>query len=465
MLTPRRHFSFGIIYYSKPVFFLSGIPSRLVFSFTLLIISLFTELSFGQTIHDPLKTVTITQDQIIDQGKLSKSWNEDAILIDFEGLGNLEEIAGFYYGNQNTSGQPGYDFGIEFQKGSQAIIDAAHGGSGNFIKNDFGTTILFSKDNNTIVINVDSGFNKEFTCYYTSATPVSCNIYDATDRAGMLLASQTADPVYNEGDNPGMIFSEWKKLEIKFSGIAKSVVLTGKANKCAYDDLLFGHSTSGKSKSPTAQNDGNNTSEFVTLLTEPVNTTEKGKIFLTGGSRFGVNIGKEKYKSDGKVVEGSESIYYDLDFLLKGGYYFLDNFVGGLFIDLEFYNNKPSDGGYGYDKGATFIAGPFARYYVPVSDKLVPFAEAQVGWGIDNSSSKYSSTSDWVDSDQSVFTYRLGAGATYFINNTIGVDFFTGFQHDAYKYKDSGDSESSSSVDISNMFTLQLGLVIVLDVK
>jgi hypothetical protein len=99
---------------------------------------------------------------------------------------------------------------------------------------------------------------------------------------------------------------------------------------------------------------------------------------------------------------------------------------------------------------------------VPVSDKVLPFAEAQFGYGIDHASSKSSSTSDWIKENQNVLTYRLGAGATYFINNMVGFDFLMGYQHDSYKYKDSG-SDSSDSKLVYNIFTLQLGIVVVLD--
>ena len=442
--------------------------SKYSLQIVLIIIAIFSISSisalYGQSIHDPLKTATITNEQVMDLGRLSQSLSEGQMTLDFEGLGNLEEIKSFYNGGHSVTGTSGYESGIEFKSGAMAIINAANGGSGNFAKKDLGATVLFSAKNDQIIINIDSGFYKEFSCYYTSVAPVTCSVFDAADGTGNLLATEKTAASTEAGVGQEFIFTSWKRLALQFSDVARSVVLTGNANMCAYDDLVFGSATIGKKQSSVSKTDRSNDSEFISLLSEPATTTERGKLFLTGGSRFGVNVGKEKQKSGGSVVENSESAYYDLDFLFRGGYYFLNNLVGGIYFDLELYNNKPSEISNGYKKGTTLIAGPFARFYVPVNDKLIPFAEAQVGFGIDNSRSKYSSSSDWIDSDQSVFTYRLGGGATYFINNMIGVDFFTGFQHDSYTYKDSDDGSSSSKY-ISNMFTLQLGIVFVLDVN
>jgi opacity protein-like surface antigen len=202
---------------------------------------------------------------------------------------------------------------------------------------------------------------------------------------------------------------------------------------------------------------------FAGMLTTPMSQTEKGKLFLDGSSSLHLNIGSSKSKSDGEVVEGSGYSYFDFNFLPKAGYFFIPNFVGGLFMDIEAYSDKSKDASDYQQKGVTFVAGPFVRYYVPVTDQFMPYAEAQVGFGVDNSKTKYSSSDDWSKTNESVFTYRLGGGATYFFNEIVGCDLFLGYQHDSYKYKDSGDNESSDSKSIYSQFTMQLGIVVILD--
>jgi hypothetical protein len=94
---------------------------------------------------------------------------------------------------------------------------------------------------------------------------------------------------------------------------------------------------------------------------------------------------------------------------------------------------------------------------------LLPYAEGQVGFGIDNHKSKYGSGGDWSKSHESVFTYRVGGGATYFINDIVGADLFLGYLHDSYGYKDSSDgSRSSGSKSIYGEFNMQIGIIVIL---
>jgi hypothetical protein len=191
--------------------------------------------------------------------------------------------------------------------------------------------------------------------------------------------------------------------------------------------------------------------------------TDKGKLFLAGSYRLGFNYGVEKQKNDGNVVSGSENSYINFDYMNKLGYFFIDNLAAGLFVDLEFYSNKYKDDSYFY-KSTTFIIGPWVRYYIPVSGDLKPYAEGQVGFGLDNSKYRYNTTDAWTKTNEGVFTYRLGAGATYFFNDYVGADLFLGFLHDSYKLKDTGSPErSSNSKYIYNEFLVQIGIVVLID--
>jgi hypothetical protein len=193
---------------------------------------------------------------------------------------------------------------------------------------------------------------------------------------------------------------------------------------------------------------------------------EKGKIFIEGTSNLGLNFGAESQKVNGDKTDGKGYKYYNFDLQPRAGYLFNDNLVGGGYLDMEFYGDKDNDDvPFGQTtKGATFILGPFARYYFHVCDKLLPYAEAQVGFGIDNYKEKYNDGGDWSKYNETVFSYRLGGGATLFFNKTIGADLFLGYSHEAYRHKDSSSPERSSdnTKTIYNEFVMQLGLVIVL---
>jgi hypothetical protein len=415
-------------------------------------------------IHDPNVKISVTDDQVRALGEASPNEISLPIVLDFEGMRNLDEILQFYHGGTSKSGFSGTNRGISFSPGANAIIDKQHGGSGNFSSEPQPNTVMFSLSGNEISINIDSGFTEAFSFLYTSSSPGTVSIFDGPDGTGNLLASKPFQPLTSGPDSVALTipFKNWQWIKLTFANTARSVVIMGAANQYAFDDLTFGNDTHGKSKG-LAGSGGGKSSGFSSYFTKSSSMTERGKLFIEGASRFGISIGNEKSKSGGSVVDGSESTYYDLYFLPKVGYFIIDNLVGGIYIDLELYNNKPkAETGYGY-KGVTFIFGPFARYYVPVSDKIIPFAEAQVGFGIDSYSSRSSSSSDWYKTKESVFTYRLGAGATYFVNEVVGLDAFAGFLHDSYKYKESEDeSRSSDSKSIYNEFILQLGIVVIL---
>jgi hypothetical protein len=269
---------------------------------------------------------------------------------------------------------------------------------------------------------------------------------------------------------PNTYFDNWQRLKVVFPGTARSVTFTCAANQCGFDDIRLGEETGGKGKAvggAAVAGTGEKSGFGETVKSSKIQT-EKGNLFLAGASSLNMSIGGEKSKSDGNVSEGSESTVFDLNFIPKAGYFFINNLVGGLFIDAEFYSNMPKDDDGYSEKSTTFIIGPFARFYIPVCEKMIPFAEAQVGFGVDNSKTKYSSSADWYETKYGVFTYRLGAGATYFFNDAVGADLFLGYQHDSYKYKDTGSGgergiTSSDSKLVYGEFVFQLGIVVVLD--
>jgi hypothetical protein len=195
---------------------------------------------------------------------------------------------------------------------------------------------------------------------------------------------------------------------------------------------------------------------------------EKGKYFVAGSNRLEVNIGGETQKVDGDKVEDAGYSYFDFDFQPRVGYTIIDNLVGGLFMDIDKWSQKDKDDTYGYTyKGTYFVVGPFARYYFPICDKLIPFAEAQVGFGVDTDKSKYNDDDEWDKYKEGVFTYRVGGGATYFFNDMVGADLFLGFLHDAYTHKGDEEGEASRSDHkekyIYNEFIMQIGIVVLLD--
>ncbi len=438
---------------------------KLNFLFTLLIAPSLTGLQAqGPTVHNPEIITTVTADQVRAWGAPTDQAASGVIALNFEGMGNLDEISQFYNGGTSNDGFSGKKYGVYFSNNALAIINAANGGSGNFISSSGSKTALFFLTGSGFTLSAPSGFTNSLSFRYTSSAIVSVSVYDGVDGTGNLLASQQFQPLVMGKKGGQRYFDNWKHSVVNFSGTAKSVTFSGQPDQCAFDDVTLGSESPGKNKGAavSGQNAGGGTMETGTAALTGKALTEKGKWFLEGASRLGLSAGGSKSKSDGNVIDGSESKYFNFDIIPKAGYFFIDNLVGGLFMDFEIKNDRSKDESGYNNKETIFVIGPFARYYIPICDKLLPYAEGQVGFGIDNYKSKYGS-GDWSKSKESVFTYRVGGGATYFINDIVGADLFLGYLHDSYKFKDSGDgSRSSGSKSVYGEFNMQIGIVVIL---
>jgi hypothetical protein len=462
MLPPQRHFTCWYLLIINRLSFHS-LKFGLYLFLTAIIVS-FSNLISAQDkfVQDPAINNGITDDKAKESGEANRNEISNPVILNFDGLSDREVILNYYNGQKSKTGDLSNVQGIGFSSGARAIIINKEDQL-NFAEVYNPETAMIFISGNGVTINCSKGFNSGFSFRFSTSESGTISIYDSTDGNGELLASGTFQPSIfnrkNKDSDPG--FDNWQHFKLSFPDTARSVVISGTANQCSFDDIILGKDINGKGSSA---NCGAGSSGFVSILTTPVQMTAKGNLFLMGASRFGIDIGKLNSETEGTTEEGSENLYFNLNFLPKAGYFFMNNFAGGAFIDLEIYNNRPSeDTGYGFDKGTTFVIGPFVRYYIPVWKEFLPYAEAQIGFGMDNYKYKTDADSDHIKADQSVYTYRLGGGGTYFINKVVGADFFMGFHHNTYKYQDT-DNTGNISKTIQNMFILQLGIVVVLDI-
>jgi VPDSG-CTERM motif len=162
-----------------------------------------------------------------------------AVVLTFEGLGNLESINNYYNGGLGGGGSgPGPNYGITFTSDSLALIDSDNGGTGNFSNNPSGHTIMFFLTG-ADTMNVAAGFNTGFSFFYSANdTPGSVTVWSGLNGTGSILANLllplTPDP-----------FNVWVPVGVAFSGTAMSVVWNGSANHIGFDDVTLGSETPG----------------------------------------------------------------------------------------------------------------------------------------------------------------------------------------------------------------------------
>jgi hypothetical protein len=168
--------------------------------------------------------------------------NAAVIVLDFEGLGNEEQILDFYNGGLGGGGSgPGPDHDIVFGDTSLSIIDEDAGGSGNIANEPSPDTTLFFLEGSAI-LNALNGFDTGFSFFYSSVSfDGSVTVYDGLNATGNVLA--TLDLFANGsscGGDPGGDFNCWTPVGVLFDGTAMSVDFSGVANQITFDDVTFG---------------------------------------------------------------------------------------------------------------------------------------------------------------------------------------------------------------------------------
>ena len=181
---------------------------------------------------------------------------------------------------------------------------------------------------------------------------------------------------------------------------------------------------------------------FITLCCISLNAfaqTEKGKYFFGASTRLNTGIIEHSRVQDNVTTLSERITQFSL--IPHAGYFIKDNLALGLEVSLSF--SKTED--YDYDirqRESTIAFSPFARYYF--GDKKVrPFVYASGGIG--SHKDKFHSTiTDYKrNSTYTLFFYRLGAGAGFFINDTVSIELELGYGRLSSKENDFGTIQNA----------------------
>jgi len=171
-----------------------------------------------------------------------------SILLDFEGVGNLSDIAQFYNGGTDSSGHHGPNYGVSFSTLVTGLIDQDDGGNGNFANEPSSKTVMVNFSNGPAVLNIAAGFSDQFSFYYSTQTNLHAIAYSDLNGSGNVLAQLDVTdfiPQYQltcSGDPMGQ-FCNWTFTVVNFGGIAKSITFEGDAGDQAMytiDNLALG---------------------------------------------------------------------------------------------------------------------------------------------------------------------------------------------------------------------------------
>lgn len=112
------------------------------------------------------------------------------------------------------------------------------------------------------------------------------------------------------------------------------------------------------------------------------------------------------------------------------GYFFIDQFAGGLRADISY---SKSGSGNNEEKQTSFLIEPFLRYYfLPSTQKVNVFADAGYGFG----SNKFT-TGSTSSPSQSVNGFDAKAGVAIFLTPVAALEFSLGYN--SLKYEGAAD--------------------------
>lgn len=168
-------------------------------------------------------------------------------LLNFQYLGNLQQVGSFYNGG-GLSSTPNY--GITFSSNFYGLTSTAKGGGGNFAPTPLGTPAIFMANsltapsglNVTGMMNVAPGFSNGFSFYYTAGFALTQNetitVWSGQNGTGTVLATLTLS-----NNDSKCAYCNWTSTGLSFTGTAHSVTFSGPSNEFGMTDMTVGGST------------------------------------------------------------------------------------------------------------------------------------------------------------------------------------------------------------------------------
>lgn len=163
------------------------------------------------------------------------------IVLDFEGVGDLNSVGNFYNGGAGTN------YGISFSN-ARAIVDSDAGGSGNIANEPSASTTIDFTSGTAATMNVAAGFDTGFSFFYSSSTAAGfVTVYDGLNGTGNVLAMLNLAQQANTGcvGDPNGFYCNWTPIGVTFLGTARSVDFGGSANFITFDNITLGSEVAG----------------------------------------------------------------------------------------------------------------------------------------------------------------------------------------------------------------------------
>ena len=100
------------------------------------------------------------------------------------------------------------------------------------------------------------------------------------------------------------------------------------------------------------------------------------------------------------------------------GYFLIDNLALGIGLDYTF--NQVKNPNQATNKDSDLLFGPFARYYVPMTDDMSFYLEANFGFGNSSDDQEVGGVPQNISTN--IFAVGVGPGFTIFSSDAVGIE-------------------------------------------
>lgn len=184
--------------------------------------------------------------------------------------------------------------------------------------------------------------------------------------------------------------------------------------------------------------------------------TQNGNFIL--GSTVGFSTAHSNITQEATGGVNSEESPYStqINIAPSVGYFLFDNFALGIRMDYTLNRVEESNNNYTEDSDVLF--GPFARFYLPVTEDNDMYLFAEAGFGFGNSRDvKELSTGD-QRINTNLFAFGVGPGITVIATNAIGLEAVVKYNFARSEFDTQIAGVEANTTTKTNQIGISLGL-------
>lgn len=178
--------------------------------------------------------------------------------------------------------------------------------------------------------------------------------------------------------------------------------------------------------------------------------TDAGNFMV--GTSFGLSTATSTFIQDQSEGEGPSSTLFSIS--PKVGYFVIDNLGLGVGMDYTFSEvREPNED---RTKDSDLLFGPFARFYLPISDDIAFFLEGNFGFG--NSSDNLNIAGEVRNINTNIFAVGFGPGLTVFSNESLGISAIFKYNYARSDFDIEIGGVKQETITKTNQFDISVGV-------